>query len=129
MMKFWNSRLKFKFFDINWVWFIPHMLKSGKTSQFQGTFGILESWIPGSRNPCITPKVCKINTNILCRRVFLKPNHKPSITHFLEKKTIFYKLFALFYVIHLFLGSCQNIPSPGHVMPLWDHSNTKKFCI
>ena len=50
MMKFWNSVLKIKFLDINWVGIIPYMLKSVKTSQFQGTSGILESWIPGSRN-------------------------------------------------------------------------------
>ena len=70
MIKFWNSRLKFKFFDINWVGFIPYMLKSVKTSQFQGTSGILESWIPGSRNHDIFQNVCKINTNMLCRLVF-----------------------------------------------------------
>ena len=65
MMKFLNSVLKIKFLDINWVGFIPYMLKSVKTSQFQGTSGILESWIPGSRNHNISPNVRKINTNIL----------------------------------------------------------------
>ena len=39
MMKFWNSGLKIKFLDINWVGLIPCMLKSVKTSQFQGTSG------------------------------------------------------------------------------------------
>ena len=70
MMKFWNSVLKIKFLDINWVGFIPYMLKSVKTSQFQGTSGILESWIPGSRNHNISSNVRKINTNMLCRLVF-----------------------------------------------------------
>ena len=70
MMKFWNSVLKIKFLDINWVGLIPYMLKSVKTSQFQGTFGILESWIPGSRNHNISSNVRKINTNMLPRLVF-----------------------------------------------------------
>ena len=69
MMKFWNSRLKFKFFDIKWVRFIPYMLKSVKTSQFQGTSGILESWIPGSRNHDLSQNLRKINTNMLRRLV------------------------------------------------------------
>ena len=50
MMKFLNSVLKIKFLDTNWVGFITYMLISVRTSQFQGTSGILESWIPGSRN-------------------------------------------------------------------------------
>ena len=70
MMKFLNSVLKIKFLDINWVGFIPYMLISVKTSQFQGTSGILESWIPGSRNYNICPNVRKINTNMLLRLVF-----------------------------------------------------------
>ena len=70
MMKFLNSVLKIKFLDINWVGFIPYILKSVKTSQFQGTSGILESWIPGSRNHNISSNVQKINTNMLCRLVF-----------------------------------------------------------
>ena len=70
MIKFWNSRLKFKFFDINWVGFIPYILKSVKTSQFQGTSGILGPWIPGSRNHDVSQNVRKINTNMLCRLVF-----------------------------------------------------------
>ena len=70
MMKFLNSVLKIKFLDINWVGFIPYMLISVKTSQFQGTSGILESWIPGSRNHNISSNVRKINTNMLCRLVF-----------------------------------------------------------
>ena len=70
MMKFLNSVLKIKFLDINWVGFIPYMLISVKTSQFQGTSGILESWIPGSRNHNISSNVGKINTNMLCRLVF-----------------------------------------------------------
>ena len=70
MMKCWNSLLKIKFLDINWVGFIPYMLISVKTSQFQGTSGILESWIPGSRNHNISSNVRKINTNMLCRLVF-----------------------------------------------------------
>ena len=70
MMKCWNSVLKIKFLDINWVGFIPYMLISVKTSQFQGTSGILESWIPGSRNHNISSNVRKINTNMLCRLVF-----------------------------------------------------------
>ena len=65
MMKFWNSVLKIKFLDINWVGFIPNILILVKTSQFQGTSGILESWIPGSRNHDITSNVRKINTNML----------------------------------------------------------------
>ena len=70
MMKCWNSVLKIKFLDINWVGFIPYMLISVKTSQFQGTSGILESWIPGSRNHDISQNVRKINTNMLCGLVF-----------------------------------------------------------
>ena len=70
MMKCWNSVLKIKFLDINWVGFIPYMLISVKTSQFQGTSGILESWIPGSRNHDISQNVRKINTNMLRRLVF-----------------------------------------------------------
>ena len=70
MMKFWNSVLKIKFLDINWLGFIPYMFISVKTSQFQGTSGILESWIPGSRNHNICPNVRKINTNMLLRLVF-----------------------------------------------------------
>ena len=70
MMKFLNSVLKIKFLDINWVGFIPYMLISVKTSQFQGTSGILESWIPGSRNHDISLNVRKINTNMLRRLVF-----------------------------------------------------------
>ena len=70
MVKFWNSVLKIKFLDINWVGIIPYMLKSVKTSQFQGTSGILESWIPGSRNHNISSNVRKMNTNMLCRLVF-----------------------------------------------------------
>ena len=70
MMKFWNSVLKIKFLDINWVGFISYMLKSVKTSQFQGTSGILESWIPGSRNHNISSNVCKMNTNMLCKLAF-----------------------------------------------------------
>ena len=70
MMKFLNSVLKIKFLNINWVGFIPYMLISVKTSQFQGTSGILESWIPGSRNHNISSNVRKINTNMLCRLVF-----------------------------------------------------------
>ena len=85
MMKFWNSRLKFKFFDINWVGFIPYMLKSVKTSQFQGTSGILESWIPGSRNHDISQNVRKINTNMLRRLVFQKFYQKPSKNTFFLK--------------------------------------------
>ena len=65
MMKFWNSVLKIKFLDINWVGLISYMLKSVKTSQFQGTSGILESWIPVSRNHNISSNVCKTNTNML----------------------------------------------------------------
>ena len=70
MMKFWNSMLKIKFLDIYCVGLIPYMLKLVKTSQFQGTFGILESWIPGSRNHNISQNVRKINTNMLRRLVF-----------------------------------------------------------
>ena len=70
MMKFLNSVLKIKFLDINWVGFIPYMLISVKTSQFQGTSGILESWIPGSRNSDISLNVRKIITNMLHRLVF-----------------------------------------------------------
>ena len=70
MMKFLNSVLKIKFLDINWVGFIPYMLISVKTSQFQGTSGILESCISGSRSHNICPNVCKINTNMLLRLVF-----------------------------------------------------------
>ena len=65
MMKFLNSVLKIKFLDINWVGFIPYMLKSVKTSQFQGTSGILESWIPGSRSHKFFQKVQNIDTNML----------------------------------------------------------------
>ena len=74
MIKFWNSVLKIMFLDINWVGFILYMLISVKTSQFQGTSGILESWIPGSRNHNISSNVRKINTNMLCRLVFER-NH------------------------------------------------------
>ena len=70
MMKFWNSVLKIKFLDINWLGFTPYILISVKTSQFQGTSGILESWIPGSRNHNISQNVRKINTNMLRRLVF-----------------------------------------------------------
>ena len=53
MMKFLNSVLKIKFLDINWVGFIPYMLISVKTSQFQGTSGILFEfawiWLNGWR--------------------------------------------------------------------------------
>ena len=70
MMKCWNSVLKIKFLDINWVGFIPYMLISVKTSQFLGTSEILESWIPWSRNHNISPNVCKIITNMLLRLVF-----------------------------------------------------------
>ena len=70
MMKFLNSVLKIKFLDINWVGFIPYMLISVKTSQFQGTSGILESWIPGSRNHNISSNGRKVNTNMLCRLIF-----------------------------------------------------------
>ena len=70
MMKFLNSVLKIKFLDINWVGFIPYMLISVKTRQFQGTSGILKSWIPGSRIHDISSNVRKINTNMLCRLVF-----------------------------------------------------------
>ena len=70
MMKFLNSVLKIKFLDINWVGFIPYMLISVKISQFQSTSGILESWIPGSRNHNISPNVHKININMLLRLVF-----------------------------------------------------------
>ena len=70
MMKFWNSVLKIKLLDTNWVGFIPYMLISVRTSQFQGTSGILESWIPGSRNHDISSNVRKINTNMLCRLIF-----------------------------------------------------------
>ena len=69
-MKFWNSELKIKFLDINWVGLIPTCWNQSKTSQFQGTSGILESWIPGSRNHNISSDVRKINTNMLCRLVF-----------------------------------------------------------
>ena len=67
MMKLWNSVLKIKFLDINWVGLIPYMLKSVKTSQFHGTgtFGILESWISGCRNHNLSPNMCKTNTNML----------------------------------------------------------------
>ena len=85
MIKFWNSRLKFKFFDINWVRFIPHMLKSGKTSQFQGTSRILKSWIPGSRNHNIFPNVCKFNTDMLPSLVFKKCYQKASKNIFFKK--------------------------------------------
>ena len=70
MMKFLNSVLKIKFLDINWMGFIPYMLISVKTCQFQGTSGILESWISGSRNHYISSNVRKINTNMLPRLVF-----------------------------------------------------------
>ncbi len=84
MMEFWNSVFKIKFLDINWVGFIPYMLKSVKTSQFQGTSGILESWIPGSRNHDISSNVRKINTNMLCRLFFNKIHKK---TRFFLKKS------------------------------------------
>ena len=77
MMKCWNSVLKIKFLDINWVGFIPYMLKSVKTSQFQGFSGILESWIPESRSHNIFQKVQKIDTNIIYRLVFWKFHQKP----------------------------------------------------
>ena len=70
LIEFWNSVMKIKFLDINWKGFIPYMLKSVKTSQFQGTSGILESWIPGSRNHDIPLNVHKINTNMQLRLVF-----------------------------------------------------------
>ena len=78
MMKFGNSVLKIKFLDVNRVGLIPYILKSVKTSQFQGASGILESWIPGSRNHNISPNVCKINTNMLLRLVFYESYKKLS---------------------------------------------------
>ena len=66
MMKFWNSVLKIKFLDVNWVGFIPYMLISVKASQFQGTSRILESWNPGSRNHELSPNLRKINS-ICCK--------------------------------------------------------------
>ena len=66
--------------------FIPYMLKLVKTNQFQGTFGILESWIPGSRNHDISQNVRKINTNMLHRLVFKKSYQQPS------KKAFFWKV-------------------------------------
>ena len=82
MMKFWNSGLKIKFLNINWVGLISYMLKSVKTSQFQGTSGTLESWIPWSKNHKIVLYVCKINTNMLHRVVFWR---------FHQKNTFFWK--------------------------------------
>ena len=88
MMKFWNSVLKIKFLDINWVGFIPYMLKSVKTSQFQGTSGILESWIPGSRNHDISQNVRKINTNMLRKLVFWKILSKTIKKHLFSKSCL-----------------------------------------
>ena len=82
MMKFWNSGLKIKFLDINWVELTPYMLNSVKTSQFQGISGTLLSWIPWSRNHKISLYVCKINTNMLHRLVFWQ---------FHQKNTFFWK--------------------------------------
>ena len=50
MMKFWNSVLKIKFLDINWVGFIPYMLKSVKNSQFQGNIQSSRKFLEVSRN-------------------------------------------------------------------------------
>ena len=62
------------------------MLKSVKTSQFQGTSGILESWIPGSRNHNISSNVQKMDTNMLRKLFFKKFDQQPA------KSTIFWKV-------------------------------------
>ena len=65
--KWWNFETLYwkSSFLTQTEWVIPYMLISNKTSQFQSTSGILESWIPHSRNHNISPNVCKINTNML----------------------------------------------------------------
>ena len=85
MMKYLNSVLKIKFLDKNWVGFILYMLISAKTSQFQGTSGIKECWIPGFRICNISPNVSKNNANMLLRLVFQKSYKKPSKKAFFQK--------------------------------------------
>ena len=60
MMKFLNSALKIKFLDINWVGFIPYMLKSVKNSQFQGNIQSSRKFLEVSRNDGIL-KFCVEN--------------------------------------------------------------------
>ena len=50
------------------------MLKIVKTSQYQGTSGILESWIQGSRHHNIFSIIHKINTDMLHRLVYSLPH-------------------------------------------------------
>ena len=66
---FWNSVLKIKFLEKSLVGFVSYMLKAVKTGH-SGHSGILESWIPGSRNHNIPSNVHKINTDMLPRLVF-----------------------------------------------------------
>ena len=54
MMKFWNSALKVKFLDYAWVEKIPYMLKSVKSSQFQGNFQSSRKLLEVSRSDGIT---------------------------------------------------------------------------
>ena len=50
MMEFWNSGLKIKFLDNNWVGKTPYTLKLANTSQIQGIPGFLDVWIPGLKD-------------------------------------------------------------------------------
>ena len=64
-LEFWNSALKIKFSDKNWVGKIPITLKLVKIRQFQAISRFPDFQIPDSRKSQMSPKVCKIIVNML----------------------------------------------------------------
>ena len=78
-LEFWNSELKIKFSDKNWVGKIPNTLKLVKISQFQAISRFPDFQIPDSRKSQMSPKVCKIIVNMLYWLFLQISSTKPSI--------------------------------------------------